>query len=395
MNHRHHVAVVVGTRPEAIKMAPVIQALASASDVFRTSVLSTGQHREMLKQALSLFAITPDEDLGLMTPDQTLSGLTQAAIGGLTGTLSRLRPDMLLVQGDTTTVFAASLTAFYLGIPVGHVEAGLRSHDMANPFPEEANRRLTSVLTRLHFAPTPLARDELLREGHDPATIVVTGNTVIDALLGLSERLGPARSPLLGELGIRANARVALVTAHRRENWGGPLTHICAAVADLAGRFPDVAFIFPVHRNPRVREVVFPALGTLTNVHLVEPLDYQTFVLLMRDASLILTDSGGVQEEAPTFGTPVLVLRSVTERPEASRLGLSLLVGTDREAIVREASRLLTDETARQAMCRGSNPYGDGRAAGRIIASLRRLAAGATPVLPQEDHFMPQEKPHP
>lgn len=384
------IAVIVGTRPEAVKMAPVITALASFPEQFRLQVVSTGQHREMLAQALSLFSIVPDVDLGLMTPDQTLSGLTQAAVAGLTDCLARLRPDMLLVQGDTTTVFAASLAAFYGGIPVGHVEAGLRSFDMANPFPEEANRRLTSVLAGLHFAPTAEARDNLLREGHDPARIVVTGNTVVDALLGLSASLGPGRCPLLEELAPEAS-RAVLVTSHRRESWGQALSDICAAVADLARMFPDVAFVYPVHRNPRVRDTVFPALGGCNNVHLVPPLDYRSFVHLMRDATLILTDSGGVQEEAPTFRTPVLVLRNVTERPEASRLGLSRLVGTDRNVIVREAARLLTDETARQAMRRAGNPYGDGGAAGRIVEAIRGFTAGRTPVLPEAQQFQHQE----
>ena len=390
MRQPYHVAVVVGTRPEAIKMAPVITALATRPETMRLSVLSTGQHREMLEQVLSLFAIVPDVDLRLMTPDQTLSGLTQAALGGLTDCLTRLRPDMLLVQGDTTTVFAASLAAFYCGVQVGHVEAGLRSHDMANPFPEEANRRLTSVLAALHFAPTPLAREELLREGYDPARIVVTGNTGIDALLRLSESLGPGPCPLLAKLAPNAE-RVVLVTSHRRESWGKALSDICAALGDLARAFPDVTFLYPVHRNPHVRDVVFPALQGLPNVHLTDPLDYQTFVPLLRDAALILTDSGGVQEEAPTFCTPVLVLRRVTERPEASRLGLSKLVGADRETIVAEASRLLTDETARQAMRCAPNPYGDGKAAGRIADALERFAAGEQPTLPQTQQFQNQD----
>lgn len=385
-----HVAVVIGTRPEAIKMAPVIEALAGRSGTMRTSVLSTGQHREMLAQVLALYGITPDADLGLMTPDQTLSGLTRAAIGGLTDCLATLRPDMLLVQGDTTTVFAAALTAFYLGLPVGHVEAGLRSHDLAHPFPEEANRRLTSVLTALHFAPTPLARDELTREGHAPDRILVTGQTGVDALLALSRRLGPGRPALLAGR-VPDRARLVLVTSHRRESWGQGLANICAAVRELARDFPDVAFVYPVHRNPHVRQAVFPILSGQANVHLVDPLDYPAFVTLMREACCILTDSGGVQEEAPTFRTPVLVLRTVTERPEASRLGLSKLVGTDREAIVRETSRLLTDETARQAMRRAGNPYGDGRAAERIARALERFAAGASPVLPEADQFHPGE----
>jgi UDP-N-acetylglucosamine 2-epimerase (non-hydrolysing) len=385
-----HVAATVGTRPEAIKMAPVIKTLAADPEHFAVTVLSTGQHREMLAQALSLFSIVPDVDLRLMTPDQGLAGLTQGALGGLTQCLSQLRPDMLLVQGDTTTVFAASLAAFYLGVPVGHVEAGLRSHDMANPFPEEANRRLTSVLTALHFAPTPLARRELLREGHDPASVVVTGNTVVDALLGLTASLGPDRCPLLDRLA-PDGGRAVLVTSHRRESWGEALTHICAAVGDLADAFPDVAFLYPVHLNPRVREVAFGVLGGRANVHLLDPLDYATFVLLMRDATLILTDSGGVQEEAPTFHTPVLVLRKVTERPEASRLGLARLVGSDRRTIVAEASRLLADEDARQAMRQGGNPYGDGRAAGRIALAIKRHAAGLAPLLPTDQQFGNEE----
>jgi len=383
-----HIVITVGTRPEAIKMAPVITALRAEPGRFSVSILSTGQHREMLEQALSLFGIKPDIDLGLMTPEQTLAGLTQRALGGLDAALTRLHPDLLLAQGDTTTVFAASLVAFYQGIPFGHVEAGLRSHDLANPFPEEANRRLTSVLTRLHFAPTPLAREELLREGQDPAAIVVTGNTVVDALLHLTAALGPARCPLLETLAPNG-ARAVLVTSHRRESWGEALASICAAIAALAARFPDVQYIYPVHRNPRVRETAHAVLDGLANVHLIEPLDYKTFALLMRDATLILTDSGGVQEEAPTFRTPVLVLRTVTERPEASRLGLSRLVGTDHRTIVAEASRLLADETARQAMRQGKNPYGDGRAAERIVEALDRFASGRAPLLPENAQFHP------
>lgn len=385
-----HVAITIGTRPEAIKMAPVIKALAAQPEAFRVSVLSTGQHREMLSQAFSLFSIVPDVDLHLMTPDQSLAALTQGAIAGLTEFLSGHRPDMLLVQGDTTTVFAASLAAFYLGINVGHVEAGLRSHDMANPFPEEANRRLTSILATLHFAPTARARADLVREGHDPARIVVTGNTVVDALRGLSDSLGSARSPLLEQLAPNA-AQTVLITSHRRESWGEALGDICAAVADLAEAFPDVVFLYPVHRNPRVREVVFATLADRANVHLLAPLDYNTFVLLLRDVTLILTDSGGVQEEAPTFRTPVLVLRRVTERPEASCLGMAKLVGTDRRTIVAETSRLLADATALEAMRCCPNPYGDGKAAGRIAAALQRFAKGLSPVLPDEQQFQNQE----
>ena len=390
MSYQPHISVVIGTRPEAIKMAPVIHALAAAEDM-RLSIISTGQHREMLEQVLTLFALKPDVDLHLMTPNQSLSSLTEKALNGLTRYLDQAKPDMLLVQGDTTTVFAASLAAHYLGVKIGHVEAGLRSHDMANPFPEEANRRLTSVLTTLHFAPTPLAKNELLKEGHDDDTIIVTGNTVVDALLRLSDKLGPGLAPHLMPL-VGEASRFVLVTSHRRESWEHGLPDICGAIGDLAAAFPDISFIYPVHRNPRVHDVVFAALGNVANIHLTDPLDYLSFVNLMRDATLFLTDSGGGQEEAPTFHTPVLVLRSVTERPEAARLGMAQLVGTDRALIAEKAAKLLTDEHARQRMRQGSNPYGDGRAAERIVEALRRYFGGETPILPVERQFQPQGK---
>ena len=388
MPHLPHIAIVIGTRPEAIKMIPVIQEVSAANDL-RLSIISTGQHREMLEQVLHLFALRPHIDLHLMAPDQTLSSLTEKALHGLTEYLSQARPDMLLVQGDTTTVLAAALAAYYLGIKVGHVEAGLRSHDMANPFPEEANRRLTSVLTTLHFAPTISAKEALLQEGYHADDIVVTGNTVVDALTRLSDKLGPGLAPRLAPL-LGGASRFVLVTSHRRESWEHGLADICGAVADLARAFPDVAFIYPVHRNPHVQAVVLPALGQVPNVHLTPPLDYPSFVNLMRDATLFLTDSGGGQEEAPAFHTPVLVLRTVTERPEASRLGMAQLVGTDRALIVARASELLSDEAARQKMCRGSNPYGDGKAAQRIVSALRRYFAGEKPVLPVAQQFIPR-----
>lgn len=356
-------------------MAPVVKALRSRPDIFKLTLISTGQHREMLRQAFAFFSIVPDIDLDLMVTNQTLASLSQKIIERLSAHLSELRPDMLLVQGDTTTVFCGALAAFYLGIKVGHVEAGLRSHDMANPFPEEANRRLTSVLTTLHFAPTPLAREMLLREGHDPSRVIVTGNTGIDALLTLSQSLGAQRSPILQQCAPQAGQAV-LVTSHRRENWGEVLENICQAVLELAEAFPQVPFLYPVHRNPRVRDVVNGMLRGKPNIHLLEPLAYIDFVLLMRDCTLILTDSGGVQEEAPTFHTPVLILREVTERPEATRLGLSKLVGTDRATIVAATTTLLTDKKALSSMQQQANPYGDGHAAERILQVLIRFFRG-------------------
>lgn len=381
------IATIIGTRPEAVKMAPVILKLAEEPEV-RCHVCSTGQHREMLDQVLDVFGIQTDTDLMLMRPGQTLAGLTARAIEALDTFFTQTRPDLVLVQGDTTTVFCASLAAFYHRIPVGHVEAGLRTWDLNAPWPEEANRVLTSRLAALHFAPTAWARDNLLREGIDPNAVLVTGNTGIDALLLTRERLQQRRQPP------RDNpppwktpgSSIVLITAHRRENFGDPFLAVCEAIADLAHRFPSVHFVYPVHRNPNVQSPVQQILGNpqsddprlaARNVHLIEPLAYPEFVELMDASRLILTDSGGVQEEAPSLGKPVLVLRATTERPEAVAAGTVMLVGTDRQRIVNETTRLLTDAEARAQMTRAHNPYGDGQAAGRIVSRcLEFLADG-------------------
>jgi UDP-N-acetylglucosamine 2-epimerase (non-hydrolysing) len=367
------IALVFGTRPEAIKLAPVHRALRAADDL-EPCVCVTGQHREMLDQVLAVFGIRPDADLDLMRPDQGLAGLTARAVAGVDGWLATAAPDLVLVQGDTTTVFCAALAAFYRGIPVGHLEAGLRTGDLRSPFPEEANRVLTTRLADLHFAPTPGARDNLLAEGVPAARIHVTGNTVIDALLEVRERVrrDPPEVPGFDATDPR---HLVLITGHRRENFGPGFRAVCGGIARLADRFADHVFVYPVHLNPHVQAPVREILGGRANVHLIDPLPYLPFVRLMDRSRLILTDSGGVQEEAPSLGVPVLVTRDTTERPEAVSAGTVRLVGTDEERLVREATRLLTDETARAEMARAHNPYGDGLAAGRIVAACREYLA--------------------
>lgn len=383
---RLRIAVVMGTRPEAIKMAPVVRALRAQADHLDTVVIVTAQHRQMLDQVLALFHIPPDVDLDLMRPQQTLADLNARVLQMMERTLRDLRPDLLLVQGDTTTVFAAALAAFYRHIPVGHVEAGLRSHDLGNPFPEEANRCLTSKLTALHFAPTPLAGQALVCEGIAEAAIAVTGNTVVDALHTLlAQPFTVHHSPLAG-LPLDQH-RVVLVTSHRRESWGQDLQNTCLALKDLVEQFADVLVVYPVHLNPTVRQTVMSVLSGTERICLLEPLDYLTFLQLMARAHLILTDSGGIQEEAPTLRKPLLVLRKLTERPEAFQAGLAKIVGTSREAIVAEASRLLTDPEAYRGMSHGANPYGDGQAAPRIVQAIGRWARGESPLLAPEDAF--------
>ncbi len=357
---------VFGTRPEAIKMAPVLKAL-TAEPGIRSLVCVTAQHRQMLDQVLSLFGIVPDHDLDLMREGQTLTEITTGALTRLSPYFDEVKPDLLLVQGDTTTTMAASLAAFYRKIPVGHVEAGLRTHDNLYPYPEEVNRRITSVIASRHFAPTPRARENLLREGVSEGAIVVTGNTVIDALLEVVA-MQPSRVP---ELPLRGK-RILLVTAHRRENFGTPLEEIFAALCDLAQRYPDVDVVYPVHPNPHVDGPARRALSGTAGVHLIPPLEYKAFCDLMAASYLILTDSGGIQEEAPSLRKPVLVLRDETERPEAIEAGVVKLVGPHRQKIVEEAARLLDDPTAYAKMAGGGNPYGDGKAASRIVAILRR-----------------------
>lgn len=364
------VAAVVGTRPDAIKMAPVILALRDDAR-FRVRVIATGQHREMLDQVLQLFGIVPDVDLQVMTPHQTLTQITLRALEGLDRVLEQMRPDVVLAQGDTTTTFVAALAAFYHKIPFGHVEAGLRTYDKYHPFPEEINRRLTAPIADFHFAPTERARQNLLREAIPAERIWVTGNTGIDAVLWVAKQPYQPQEPALQRF-LTHSGRTLLVTTHRRENWGEPMEAIAYAVRDLLDELPDLLVLLPMHRNPRVREVLQRVLGDHPRVMLTEPLDYAPFVHAMRHATLILTDSGGVQEEAPAFGKPILVLRTTTERPEGVEAGTAKLVGTTRERIREEALRLLTDPDAYAQMAHAVNPYGDGHAAERIREILAR-----------------------
>ncbi|WP_085721739.1 non-hydrolyzing UDP-N-acetylglucosamine 2-epimerase [Pseudomonas sp. B22(2017)] len=367
---------VFGTRPEAIKMAPL--ALQLAQDArFESRVCVTGQHRQMLDQVLELFGITPDYDLNIMKPGQDLTGVTTGILQGIQPVLAEFKPDVVLVHGDTATTFATSLAAYYQQIPIAHVEAGLRTNNLYSPWPEEGNRRLTGTLAALHFAPTATSRDNLLREGIDPASIFATGNTVIDALLEVVHKL---ESPALRAQFERqfdylaANRRMVLVTGHRRENFGGGFERICQALVQTARQFPEVDVVYPVHLNPNVREPVNRLLADVGNIYLIEPLDYLPFVYLMSRAYVILTDSGGIQEEAPALGKPVLVMRDTTERPEAVAAGTVKLVGTEVETIVGELARLLTDEGAYREMSVAHNPYGDGKACGRIVGALAGFA---------------------
>ncbi|OYT74903.1 MAG: UDP-N-acetylglucosamine 2-epimerase (non-hydrolyzing) [Armatimonadetes bacterium JP3_11] len=358
------VAVVCGTRPDAIKMAPVVHAL-RRHERFEVRLIATGQHREMLDQVLRLFGLRPDADLSIMTTHQTLTEITLRALEGLDRLLRESPVDVVLAQGDTTTTFVAALAAFYHKIPFGHVEAGLRTYDKYQPFPEEMNRRLTAPIAEFHFAPTETARRNLLQE-HIPAErIWVTGNTGIDAVLWVANQPYEADDPML-QRALAHTGRLILLTTHRRENWGAPMANIARAARTLLDRFDDLILLLPMHRNPRVRETLLEILGDHPRALLTEPLDYAPFVHAMRRADLILTDSGGVQEEAPAFGKPILVLRSTTERPEGVEAGAAKLVGTDTERIVAEATRLLTDPDAYAQMARAVNPYGDGHAAERI-----------------------------
>lgn len=369
MSRRQRVLSVFGTRPEAIKMAPVVAALA-ADDRFDSRVCVTAQHREMLDDVLGLFAIEPDHDLAVMQPGQTPNEVAAAVLSRIDPVLRSEAPDWVLVQGDTTTVMATALAAFHLRIRVGHVEAGLRTGDRWQPFPEEVNRRVATLVTDLHFAPTERARDNLLREAVADEDVILTGNTVIDALLDVAARpFEPAGSVLQGIP--FEDRRVVLVTSHRRENFGAPLRSICTAVADLARAYEgDVHVVYPVHPNPQVQAAVSETLVGVDGVTLLSPLDYLSLVQLMKRSHLILTDSGGIQEEAPSLGVPVLVLRDVTERPEAIDIGAARIVGADAEVIGKEARRLLDDPQAYAAMAKGVNPYGDGHAAERIRDAL-------------------------
>jgi UDP-N-acetylglucosamine 2-epimerase (non-hydrolysing) len=370
----HTVMMVFGTRPEAIKMAPLARVLREWPEL-DLHICSTGQHREMLEQVLTAFGLSVDQDLQVMTKNQTLNGLARDLLDKIDQAYAQVNPDIVLVHGDTTTSFIAALAAFHRRIPIGHVEAGLRTGNLQQPWPEEANRRLTGVLADLHFTPTTKSRDNLLGE-HVPAEhIEVTGNTVIDALLWMRAHLNtsgwhPAADSPLAVLG--ADQRMVLITGHRRENFGAGFERICLALAELALRYPDVQFVYPVHLNPQVQKAVYGVLSGRDNIHLVAPQDYQHFVWLMDRAQVILTDSGGVQEEAPALGKPVLVLRKVTERPSVLEGGTVKLVGTLTERIVRETSQLLDDPEAYRQMARVYTPFGDGHASERIAERLQR-----------------------
>ena len=363
------VMTVFGTRPEAIKMAPIVLELQKHPDTIEPVVAVTAQHREMLDQVLNLFHIKPDHDLNIMAAGQTLFDITTRAMMGLDKVLTEEKPDIVLVHGDTTTTFAGALAAYYHQTAVGHVEAGLRTHNKYSPFPEEMNRRLTGCIADLNFAPTSTSEANLLAENVPPESIFVTGNTVIDALHHTVRDDFDFQEESLKDVDFQ-NKRIILVTTHRRENLGEPMRHVYKALKQLTEEFDDVEVVFPVHKNPKVREAVNEELGGLAKVHLIDPLDYEPFANLMHRAHLILTDSGGVQEEAPALGKPVLVLRDTTERPEAVDAGTVKLIGTDRERVYEEAKKLLTDKAEYSRMAESVNPYGDGKAAARIIQAI-------------------------
>ena len=368
--NKKKIAVIFGTRPDTIKMAPIILELQKHPDYFDVLTIATAQHRQMLDQVLEVFKIKPDYDLDIMAPKQTLASLTAKIITGLDEVLEKEKPDMVLVQGDTSTTCIGSLAAFYRQIPVGHVEAGLRTNDKSNPFPEEINRRITGVITDLHFAPTATAKNSLLKENFDPKTIYVTGNTVVDALEYSVKKNYSFMLPVLNEIA-DGKSKIVLVTMHRRENWGKPMEGAASAIKRLAIKFPDFKFVFPVHLNPIVREAVTPILKDLKNVYLIEPLDYLDFVNLMAKCYLILTDSGGVQEEGPHFGIPILCLRYVTERPDAVDFGTVKLVGLDEETIYSTALTLIENAEEYKKMANATNPYGDGLSSERTIKIIK------------------------
>ncbi len=372
VQRRPRVMLVYGTRPEAIKMAPLVKALQS-DERFDPYVVVTGQHREMLDQVNEFFSIVPDIDLDIHRPGQSLTDVTVNTLKGVGTALDEQHPDLIVVQGDTTSAFAAGLAGFYRNIPVVHVEAGLRTGSISSPFPEEANRRLLSQITSLHLCPTEGSRDNLLAENTDPETIVVTGNTVIDALLSAVHQHTPFSDPAVAQAADNPQRRIILVTAHRRESWGEPMHHIGRAIARIATDHPDDLVVLPAHRNPKVREAVLPYLEHLDNVVITEPLEYGEFCTLMDRAHLVVTDSGGIQEEAPALSKPVLVMRENTERPEAIAFGVARLVGTHEETLVSAVSSLLDDEDAYAAMANAANPYGDGHASERIIAAMAAL----------------------
>jgi len=381
MSDKKKILLVFGTRPEAIKMAPLVHRLKAEPEVFDVRICVTAQHRQMLDQVLRIFEIVPDIDLDIMKPGQDLFDVTSRVLQGMKGVFAAGKPNAVLVHGDTTTTLATAMAGFYAGVPVGHVEAGLRTHNLYAPFPEEFNRQVASKATRWHFAPTELSRANLIAERVDGNNISVTGNTVIDALHWVLNRIeaDDARSASLRQM---LNlvlpfdwqaGRFVLITGHRRENFGDGFLQICEALRDLASKFADVRFVYPVHLNPNVQKPVRSILAGLSNVHLIEPLDYEPFVYLLKHSHVVLTDSGGIQEEAPSLGKPVLVMRDVTERPEAVDAGTVELVGAKRDRIVAGVTRLLEDEAHYLKMSRAHNPYGDGKACDRILAVLRNI----------------------
>ena len=368
------VLTVFGTRPEAIKMAPVVLELQKHADQIQTIVAVTAQHRQMLDQVLDLFQITPDYDLDIMSQGQTLYDITTKSLMGLKDVLAKEKPDLVLVHGDTTTTFAGALASYYQQVPVGHVEAGLRTGDIYSPFPEEMNRKLTGAIAAIHFAPTATAKANLLKENVNPSHIYVTGNTVIDALMTTVAGDYDFGDDLKGV--DFQNHRVILLTTHRRENLGEPMRHIYKALRRIIEEIPDTEIVFPVHRNPLVRKVVEEELAGVDRIHLIDPMEYEPFANLMSLSSLVLTDSGGIQEEAPSLGKPVLVLRNTTERPEAVEAGTVRLIGTDKDVVYAETKRLLTDQAAYDAMSNAVNPYGDGKASQRIVQAILHAFAG-------------------
>ena len=376
MREQEKVLIVFGTRPEAIKMAPLVKEFQKHSDIFETKVCITAQHREMLDQVLAFFEILPDYDLDLMKPNQNLYGLTADIISNLKPVLDNFKPDYVFVHGDTTTTMATSIAGFYSGAKICHIEAGLRTFNMQSPFPEEMNRSVTGVVTNYHFSPTETSKQNLLRENKSEDTIVVTGNTVIDALLFSVNKMKSGYVDAEIETlkaTVNPNKKIILVTGHRRENHGQGFINICEALKKIAQLYPDCDVIYPVHLNPNVQKPVYELLSDVDNVKLIAPLSYPAFVWLMEKSHMIITDSGGVQEEAPSLGKPVLVMRDTTERPEAVEAGTVLLVGTNTNVIIEEANRLLKDTSAYETMSQLHNPYGDGKACGRIVNYIKQL----------------------
>lgn len=381
MNKRMKVMLVFGTRPEAIKMAPLVHLLKSDSKNFEVSVCVTAQHREMLDQVLALFEITPDRDLNIMKPGQDLFDVTSNVLQGLKGVIKDINPNIILVHGDTTTSFAAALAGFYLNISVAHIEAGLRTHNLLAPFPEEFNRQVTSKISKWHFAPTETSFVNLISEGISEKSIFITGNTVIDSLFWMLNQIETnteRRNRLIDEIcGVLPfnwrSEKFVLITGHRRENFGQGFEHICHAIRILAERFPDVHFVYPVHLNPNIQKPVKSILSNFSNVHLIDPVNYDLFVYLLKHSYIVLTDSGGIQEEAPSLGKPVLVMRDVTERPEAVKAGTVELVGANSENIVKGVASLIEDDSVYHRMSCAHNPYGDGKACQHILRVLRSL----------------------